>query len=105
MTDINKKARQQALEEFREKHLGQLEKTIEVWIEIRDDAEAKDKDRLEAGKNIARLLAAMQPDKTITKATGILEAKEFIAKKPQLSPKLRKKLEQIQKYGMERDSL
>jgi len=67
MTDQKKKAYKEVLEQFRKKHLPQLEKTIQVWIEIRDDDEASDRDRLEAGKNIARLLAAMQVDKISAK--------------------------------------
>jgi len=104
MADPKKKAYKEALAEFRKKHLPQLEKTIQVWIEIRDDEEAKDKDRLEAGKNIARLLAAMQVDKIPAKQSGAIESKEFTARKPKLKPELQEKLEQIQKYGMERDS-
>ena len=66
MTDsIKRKAHKEALNEFREKHLHELEETIQVFIEIRDNPEAQDRNRIEAGKSVARMLAALQPDRQV----------------------------------------
>jgi len=91
MADVKKKAYKEALAEFRKKHLPQLEKTIQVWIDIRDDEEAKDKDRSEAGKNIARLLAAMQVDK----APASKQSDTTPAQKPKATDKELEELDDI----------
>jgi hypothetical protein len=57
------KVPQKELHEWRESHFVELENTLQVFKSIRDDPEASDKDRLEAGKNIARLLSAMTPSR------------------------------------------
>lgn len=52
------------LSEFRQQHFGELERTITVLKEIRDDPEASHKDRIEASKSIGRMLSAMSPART-----------------------------------------
>ena len=61
-------AKPKELQAWREKHFPQLEATLNVLKAIRDDPEASNKDRIEASKSIGRLLSAMSPAKTSTKA-------------------------------------
>lgn len=55
--------------EFRAKHAKEKENTIQMFMSIRDDPDATHKNRIEAGKAIARMLGALQPDKTSPAAT------------------------------------
>ena len=48
---------------WRQHHFAELESTLKVLKEIRDDPEASHKDRIEASKSIGRLLSAMSPSK------------------------------------------
>jgi len=65
MTVAKKKAHKEALDEFRQKHLKELEKTIQVFISIRDNEAEQARNRIEAGKSVARMLAALQPDRQV----------------------------------------
>ena len=67
MTDDKKKAHKEALDEFRRKHMGELESNLQVLIGIRDDPEATDRNKIEAIKAIARMLSALQPDRQVAK--------------------------------------
>jgi len=80
-----KEGKTQAIQEFRDKHLGELELNLNTLTKIRDlpdDLEVKcphcgekhkvgisstgrDKNRIEASKGIARHLGALQPDKQV----------------------------------------
>jgi hypothetical protein len=51
-----KKAWKLALEDMRIKYSGEIERTIKTLVEIRDDGEAANKDRTDAGYKLARLL-------------------------------------------------
>lgn len=51
------------LASWRESHFGELEATLKVFVAIRDDPTASNKDRIEAGKNVGRMLAAMTAPK------------------------------------------
>ena len=51
---------------WRQHHFAELESTLKVLKEIRDDPEASHKDRIEASKSIGRLLSAMSPSKAGT---------------------------------------
>lgn len=52
---------------FRKKYIQELEKNVEVWKEIRDNPDESGRDRIEAAKNIAKVLGAFSvasaPDK------------------------------------------
>lgn len=82
---------------WREKHLHELDKTLEVWKSVRDDPGASDKDRIEAGKSIARLLGAMSPepakagDKVVSEAGKIETPKH----KPEVEKDLAELLDSI----------
>ena len=66
-----KKAYQDALIEFRNKHIKEMERNMEVAISIRDNPMASNKDRNEAVKIISRMLAGLQPErKESTQATA-----------------------------------
>ena len=62
MNPVSQQAKQESLREWRELHFGEMDTNLSVWKSIRDNSEAKDKDRIEAAKNIARALACIQPD-------------------------------------------
>ena len=67
MTDDSPKTskkRRDILSDWREKNIAELDKTLAVWITVRDDPSSSDKDRIEAGKAVARLLGAMSPEST-----------------------------------------
>lgn len=58
-----KSSKSQAIQEFREEHLGELKKSMEAAIAIRDDPDSTARDKNEAIKIIARLLGALTPEK------------------------------------------
>jgi hypothetical protein len=58
------KKRRDIVADFRQAHVEELEKTLKVLVSIRDDTDAGDKERTEAGKSILRLLGAMSPEST-----------------------------------------
>ena len=66
MTTLTKKDKE-AIGAWRERHFKQLEETLNVAISIRDNDKANAKDRIEAGKLIARMLHALQPEREGTK--------------------------------------
>ena len=84
------------LSAWRATHLDELEITLKVFKEIRDNPKALHKDRLEAGKSIGRLLAAMAPERVSSVSS---EEKDSIGsvlrKKPELSPALKRRLKAI----------
>jgi hypothetical protein len=71
MADPKKKAYKEALAEFRKRHFKELEISLTRLIEIRDDDEAEDKDRIKACQEIGRFLAAREIDKTPTKKSDL----------------------------------
>ena len=82
------------LSAWREKHFKELEETLRVAKDIRDNPQASNRDRIEAAKLIARLLHSLQPDKVSTpvaKHPSSLPAH----KPPELSPEAREKLRGI----------
>ncbi len=48
---------------WRLEHKDELNKTLEVLIKIRDNLDEKSKDRIDAGRSIARMLGALAPEK------------------------------------------
>lgn len=59
------RAHKDALDEFRRKHIKELEQTIQVFISIRDNEDEQARNRIEAGKAVARMLSALQPDRQV----------------------------------------
>jgi hypothetical protein len=49
--------------QWRADHKDELDKTLNVLIGIRDDIEQKAKDRIDAGRSIARMLGSMTPER------------------------------------------
>jgi len=64
-------------------HKDELNKTLEVLISIRDNLDEKSKDRIDAGRSIARMLGALAPEK-----------EEAAKKRAQESPKVKSDLEE-----------
>ena len=58
-----KSTKSQAIQDFREEHLGELKKSMAAAIKIRDDPDSTARDKNEAIKIIARLLGALTPEK------------------------------------------
>ena len=67
------KAYKERLAEWRQAHFKEMKTNMEVAIQIRDDREAKVKDRIDAIKTIARMLGTLAPEK--------IEKKEAPSKK------------------------
>jgi hypothetical protein len=63
MTKVNAEDKQAALAEWRARHFEELDITLTVLKSIRDNLDAKDKDRVDASKAIARMLDAVTPEK------------------------------------------
>jgi len=76
--------KQKDLTTFRKKYILELEKNVEVWKEIRDDKEQSGRDRIEAAKNIAKVLGAFaiggSDEKEKDKSVFSKEEKDSIAK-------------------------
>jgi len=51
------------VQSWRLEHKDELNKTLEVLIGIRDNLDEKAKDRIDAGRSIARMLGALAPEK------------------------------------------
>ena len=71
-----KKELQTAITDFRKKYIHELERCLEVAVEVRDNIEASPRDRNEAVKTISRLLGSLQPERIMppTKQTSAKEA-------------------------------
>ena len=80
------------LAEWRQRHFKELEECMNVAKAIRDDPEAGAKERIEAVKIIARLLAALQPEKEDKKAKVIQSSGEG---KAALDPALKARLDKL----------
>jgi len=66
------------LAEWRKANFNEIEKCLKVAKGIRDDPEASNKDRIESIKAIARMLAALAPERiAATKGTPGDENKEL----------------------------
>ncbi len=59
-----------SLREWREKHQGEMEKNLQTLIAIRDDTDASDKDRIEASKNLSRILGGLAPERGSKSSSG-----------------------------------
>lgn len=91
-----KKPDDPGLTEWRRSHFSELEATLTVLKSIRDDPEAKDKDRIEAAKGVGRLLSALSPEKVAVTASEEKESSDTSRrKKPELSPALKARLKAV----------
>ena len=66
-------AYKEAIAEWRRKHFNEMQTNMEIAKAIRDDKDAKAKDRIDAIKTISRMLGTLAPEK--------IEKKETVAKK------------------------
>jgi hypothetical protein len=73
---------------WRLEHKDELNKTLEVLISIRDNLDEKSKDRIDAGRSIARMLGALAPEKE-----G--EAKKKAPEMPKMKDELTAGLEEV----------
>jgi len=66
---IEKLAKVKAIVAFREKHFKtEMETNLKVAQSVRDSKTAKDKDRIDAIKTIARMVGGLQPERATTQA-------------------------------------
>jgi hypothetical protein len=72
---------------WRADHKDELDKTLNVLIGIRDDIEQKAKDRIDAGRSIARMLGSMAPERE--------EDKKAAPVKPSIKSAVEEGLEQL----------
>jgi hypothetical protein len=86
---------------WRDSHFAELEATLNVFKGIRDDPEASDKDRIEAGKSIGRMLSAMTPSRAAATPENTTINKQTL-QKPELSPQLKEQLTRLREYGSTR---
>jgi hypothetical protein len=81
---------------WRQSHFAELEATLLVLKSIRDNTEAKDKDRTEACKGIGRLLSAMSPEKVAVMASDEKDSASISRRnRPDLSPELKARLKAL----------
>jgi hypothetical protein len=91
-----KKKDELGLTEWRLTHFAELEATLSVLKSIRDNPEAKDKDRTEACKGIGRLLSAMSPEKVAVTASEEKDSASVSRRNiPTLSPALKARLASV----------
>ena len=69
MIKMDKKEYKEELLKFRFKYIKEMDNSMKVAISIRDNDDAKDKDKNEAMKYIARSLGGLTPE-TVTKSTA-----------------------------------
>ena len=74
------------LKQFREDNIGELDTCLKVACTIRDSKVASSRDKNEAIKIIARLLSALQPDRTVS------GPEKVAGKVKELDPKLLKRI-------------
>jgi hypothetical protein len=73
--------------QWRADHKDELDKTLNVLIGIRDDINQKAKDRIDAGRSIARMLGSMTPERE--------EDKKAAPVKPVIKSKVEDDLEEL----------
>jgi len=70
---------------WRKEHFKELEECLKVAKAIRDNSEAKDRDRIDAIKSIARMLAALAPERmAVPKTNAGEESKDLNAEESAL---------------------
>ena len=74
------------LKQFREDNIKELDECLRVACSIRDNKTATARDKNEAIKIIARLLSALQPDRTV------MDPGKTVGKVKELDPKLLKRI-------------
>ncbi len=79
MKSVKDKAHKEALDDFRQKHFGELEKNLKMLVAVRDNKTEDTKDRITAVKEIAFHLAARTQDKRppVNKPTEAKEASKL----------------------------
>lgn len=91
-----KKPEDPGLTEWRRSHFSELEATLTVMKGIRDDPEASNKDRIEAGKVVGRLLSALSPEKVTVPASEEKDSASVSRRNiPELSPALKARLASV----------
>jgi hypothetical protein len=67
---------------WRDRHKGELEKSLKVAMAIRDDSLAKDKDKVDAIKTIARMLGGLAPERG-SKSSSVSSASDTLKTTPE----------------------
>jgi hypothetical protein len=91
-----KKPEDPGLTEWRRSHFSELEETLKVFMAIRDDPEASNKDRIEAAKGVGRMLSALSPEKVAVTASDEKDSASVSRRnKPELSQALKDRLNSL----------
>ncbi len=91
--DPQKLAYRQAIENLRNKYSAEIEKSLQTLMTLRDTAE-KDKDKIEAAKQLALLLGVRKSEERVSANVEREKAKEQ-EDKFELSPEYRAKLDSL----------
>lgn len=87
------KAYKERLAEWRQKHFKEMERNMQINIQIRDDPNEKAKDRIDASKTIARMLGTLAPEKIEKKEAPKKQESPFSAEEEaRLDARLRETL-------------
>ena len=71
------KAYKETLAEWRKKHFKEMDRNLEINIQIRDDPNEKAKDRIDASKTISRMLGTLAPEKIEKKEAAVKKESPF----------------------------
>jgi hypothetical protein len=72
---VTKSEKEDAVRAWRQSHIEELDKTLAVFKAIRDSEESRDKDKIDAGIAIARLLGAVTADGRVKTTAGMETAR------------------------------
>jgi len=73
------KVYKETLAEWRRKHFKEMDRNLEINIQIRDDPNEKAKDRIDASKTISRMLGTLAPEKIEKKEAAVKKESPFTA--------------------------
>ena len=79
--------RDDLVQKWRADHRDELDRTLAVLIGIRDDPDQKAKDRIDAGRSIARMLGGMAPEQE--------DKEKKVTGKPEIKTQVEKDLEDL----------
>lgn len=77
--------RDDVVQKWRSDNKDELDRTLAVMVGIRDDPDQKAKDRIDAGRSIARMLGGMAPE----------QADKKVPAKPEIRSKVEDELERL----------
>lgn len=90
----SKKTKRETIEQWRKKHWGELDKSINAAIEIRDSKTTSPQDRVRAIRIVADMLGALKAGRGVQESEAI---KKFnLDKPPEIKQSVKDKLKALQ---------